>query len=103
MVVHPPCHGSSETVTVLTCVLDIGDNLTKVLIGAGVTLTPLIGVITLTLQRRITKELVENGGASVKDAVHRTESTVAALADSAGVPHPTPPQGTPVVEPTKGN
>lgn len=81
----------------VACVYDIGDNLTKVLVGLGVTFGPLIGVVTLLLQRKVHRELTANTGHSIKDAVVRTEATVAAIADTQGVPHPTPPQGTPVV------
>lgn len=85
------------------CVYEIGDNLTKVLVGAGVTFGPLIGIVTLLLQRKVHHELTANTGHSIKDAVVRTEQTVAAIADTQGVPHPTPPQGIPVVtNETKG-
>lgn len=80
----------------LNCAFEIGDNLYKALVGAGVTLAPLLAALTVRLQRQMAKELVTNGGLSVKDSVHRTEATVAAIAESQGVPHPTPIEGIPI-------
>lgn len=67
-------------------VIDIGDNLTKVLVGIGGTITTLMPVVVLWLTKKVHTEVKQ---------VHVDTSTTAAIMTGT----PTPPNGTPT---TKG-
>lgn len=66
-------------------------------VGANVVIIVnlLIGLFTLIYSKRTNKEVKPNGGQSLKDAVIRTEHTVAAVAKVQGIEHITPPEGIP--------
>lgn len=69
-------------------------------VGSNVVIvvTLVINFLTLRYVKQVRKEVKPNGGTSIKDAVHRTEVTAIAVADSLGVPHPTPPKGIPITQ-----
>lgn len=74
--------------TVAATTIEVGSNVVVIV-------QLLIAFLTLMYSKRTSKEVKPNGGTSLKDAVNRTEATVAAVAQSQGIEHPTPPQGTP--------
>lgn len=62
-------------------------------------MAPLIATLNVMISKKVRKELVSNGGLTMKDTVHRTETTLSAVADTLNVPHeppPTPASGIPV-------
>lgn len=73
------------------CTWEIGQNLLTVLMGVGVSLTPIITAYVAVLTKRTNHELNPNQGGSMKDTVNRTESTVAAMAQAQGIEHITGP------------